>query len=325
MTPRRDTPLQTAAKPAATTIVAAGAVCWRLVDGKVRVLLIHRDYHHDVSLPKGKVDSGESTPQTAVREIREETGYSVALGAPLGTAEYLLPGGRDKVVHYWAAEIGDAEFAAAGSFVPNDEVQKIEWVPLAKARAQLTYERDAEILDRFADRVAADQARTFAIVALRHAKTVAPGEWSGADATRPLLPVGRKQAKTIAPGIASWRPARIISSTAARCLATVEPLSAASHVGVRQTDALSQDAFEAGTADVAGVVKKRLKKRVDAVLCSHGPVLPEIIRQIASQANGGYALDLRRFGSLSTGDYTVLHLSRADATLVAIETHGSGL
>ena len=78
-----------------TTVVAAGAVCWRLVDGKVRVLLIHRDHHGDVSLPKGKVDPGEATPQTAVREIHEETGYRVSLGAPLGTAEYLLPGGRD--------------------------------------------------------------------------------------------------------------------------------------------------------------------------------------------------------------------------------------
>jgi 8-oxo-dGTP pyrophosphatase MutT (NUDIX family) len=45
-----------------TTVVAAGAVCWRLVDGKVRVLLIHRDHHGDVSLPKGKVDPGEATP-----------------------------------------------------------------------------------------------------------------------------------------------------------------------------------------------------------------------------------------------------------------------
>ncbi|ARC55881.1 putative 8-oxo-dGTP diphosphatase 1 [Frondihabitans sp. 762G35] len=309
----------------ATTVVAAGAVCWRLVDDKVRVLLIHREFHHDVSLPKGKVDPGESTPQTAVREIAEETGYRVALGAPLGTAEYLLPGGRDKIVHYWAAEVTDEAFEAAGTFVPNSEVQLIEWVPLAKARTQLTYERDAEVLDRFADRVATDTARTFAIVALRHAKAVPPGEWSGADATRPLHPAGRKQAKSVAPGIAAWRPERIISSTAARCLATVEPLSAASHVGVKHTDDISQDAFEAGTDDVAAVVKKRLKKRVNAVLCSHGPVLPEIVRQIALQTRGGNRLDLRRYSSLGTADYTVLHVSRADGTLVAVETHGPEL
>ncbi|BDZ49234.1 ADP-ribose pyrophosphatase [Frondihabitans sucicola] len=307
---------------AATTVVAAGAVCWRLVDGKVRVLLIHREYNHDVSLPKGKVDPGEATPQTAVREVSEETGYDITLGAPIGTAEYLLPGGRDKIVHYWAAEVTDEAFEAAGTFKPNSEVQVIEWVPLAKARAQLTYERDAEVLDRFADRVASDQARTFAVVALRHAKAIPPSEWSGVDATRPLQPTGRKQARSIAPSIASWSPERIISSTAARCLATVEPLSSASHVGVKQTDALSQDAFEAGKHDVAGVVKKRLKKRVNAVLCSHGPVLPEIVREISSQTVGGHKLDLRRYSALGTADYTVLHISKADGTLVAVETHG---
>jgi 8-oxo-dGTP pyrophosphatase MutT (NUDIX family)/phosphohistidine phosphatase SixA len=291
----------------ATTVVAAGAVCWRLVDGKVRVLLIHREYNHDVSLPKGKVDPGEATPQTAVREVSEETGYQITLGAPIGTAEYLLPGGRDKIVHYWAAEVTD---------------EAIEWVPLSKARAQLTYERDAEVLDRFADRVATDTARTFALVALRHAKAISPSEWSGVDATRPLQPSGRKQARSIAPGIAAWSPERIISSTAARCLATVEPLSSASHVGVKQTDAISQDAFESGTEDVAGVVKKRLKKRVNAVLCSHGPVLPEIIREISAQTVGGHRLDLRRYSALGTADYTVLHVSKSDGTLVAVETHG---
>lgn len=307
---------------AATTVVAAGAVCWRPAGSDVLVLLIHREHHHDVSLPKGKVDPGEATPETAVREIREETGYRVTLGAPLGTAEYLLPGGRDKVVHYWSAEVDDEAYAEAGSFRPNDEVQKIEWVPLAKARAQLTYERDADVLDRFADRVARGQARTFAIIALRHAKALSPGEWSGADSTRPLQPAGRKQAKVIAPGIASWSPRKIVASTAARCQATVEPLSMRLHVGVKQSDDISQDAFELGTDDVAGVVRKRLKKGVTAVLCSHGPVLPEIIRQVSAQARGGHRLDLRRYSSLGTADYTVLHLSTSDQTLVAVETHG---
>jgi 8-oxo-(d)GTP phosphatase len=141
-------------------------------------------------------------------------------------------------------------------------------------------------------------------------------------ATRPLAPAGRKQAKSIAPGIAAWAPRRIISSTAARCLATVEPLSARTRVGVKNTDDLSQDAFEQGTDDVAGVVAKRLKKRVSAVVCSHGPVLPEVIRQISAQSKGGHRLDLRRFSSLGTGDYTVLHIARSDGTLVAVETHG---
>ena len=66
-------------------VLAAGAVCWRLVDGKPRILLVHRGDRADISLPKGKLDPGETLPQTAKREIQEETGLTVTLGAPLGT------------------------------------------------------------------------------------------------------------------------------------------------------------------------------------------------------------------------------------------------
>ena len=76
-----------------STVLAAGAVCWRVTKtGVVEVLLISRGRHGDVSLPKGKVDPGETIPETAVREIAEETGYTVSLGVPLGASEYTLPG-----------------------------------------------------------------------------------------------------------------------------------------------------------------------------------------------------------------------------------------
>ena len=65
-----------------TAVYAAGAVCWRFIDGKLHVLVIHRTVYGDVTIPKGKVDPGESLPRTAVREIAEETGLDVALGVP---------------------------------------------------------------------------------------------------------------------------------------------------------------------------------------------------------------------------------------------------
>lgn len=139
----------TARPPQAEAVQAAGALVWKMVDGKVRVLLVHRTQHKDVSLPKGKVDPGETLPHTAVREIAEETGFAVVLGAPLGTVEYRLPNGRDKVVHYWSAEV-DAGHAERHSYEANGEIRALEWVPLAKAAKHLTYEHDAEIVERFA-------------------------------------------------------------------------------------------------------------------------------------------------------------------------------
>src|ERR1700712_110889 len=91
----------------APPILAAGAICWRVVGDKVRILLVHRTQHKDVSLPKGKVDPGETLPETAVREIAEETGLVVGLDAPLGQVEYQIANGRDKIVYYWSAEVDD--------------------------------------------------------------------------------------------------------------------------------------------------------------------------------------------------------------------------
>ncbi|MGN7191519.1 MULTISPECIES: NUDIX domain-containing protein [unclassified Curtobacterium] len=304
----------------AKPVVAAGAVVWREHAGGPLVLLVHRDHHKDVSFAKGKVDPGESVPTTAVREIEEETGYRVHLGAPLGTAEYVLPSGRDKVVHYWSARVSGKEYDRAGTFRPNDEVAAVEWVPIDQARKRLTYDRDVAILDRFAERVAAGEHRTFALIALRHAKTIPGSEWDGPDATRPLLPVGRSQAKAAAAPVAAFGPKKIVSSTAARCLATVEPLSARTHVGVASTPDISQEAHDRGAADVKGVVRKRLDKGKSTVLCSHGPVLPDIIARIAAvTADDSRRFDLRRAAMLSVGDFAVMHI--AGDKLVAVETH----
>ena len=55
-------------------ILAAGAVVWRYdKDGQVLVLLIHRPRYDDWSIPKGKVDPGETFLQAAIREAKEET------------------------------------------------------------------------------------------------------------------------------------------------------------------------------------------------------------------------------------------------------------
>lgn len=304
-------------------VVAAGAVCWRVVNGKLKVLLVHREAQADVSLPKGKVDPGELLPQTAVREIEEETGVHVALGVPLGSIEYVIGGGREKVVHYWAAEVTDDAHATA-SFTPNQEIAAVEWLSIGKARKALSYERDREVIDRFAGLADSGRLRTFAIIVARHGKAVPPGNWDGPDATRPLLHRGLEQADSIAPALAAFRPVKLVSSTAARCRATLAPLCALTGLPLSATDDLSQDSFENHTARILRVVQKRLGKGVSVVLCSHGPVLPEIIERIAAETGTDPDAALRRYAELSTAEFSVLHISRDNpgGGIVAIETHG---
>jgi 8-oxo-dGTP diphosphatase len=310
----------------ATAVYAAGAVCWREVDGKIMILLVHRTVLGDVTIPKGKVDPGESLPETAVREIAEETGLRVALGVPVGVSDYKLSGGRNKIVHYWAAEVTDAAIAAS-TFVPNGEIAALEWVTIKKARSYLTYGTDVEILDAFAKFVDAGILRTFALIVLRHGKAMPPSSWKGPDATRPLLDRGVKQAASDALALQAWRPKRIVTSSATRCVTTVTPLSVATGIEMRRTDDLSQDAYRDGVADVRAVIGKRVRSRKTAVLCSHGPVIPEILREIAlatGTPTGTYIADA---AALEVGAFSVVHLSRSNPSsgIIAIETHSPRL
>jgi 8-oxo-dGTP diphosphatase len=307
-----------------TAVYAAGAVCWRLIDGKMHILVIHRTVHGDVTIPKGKVDPGESLPRTAVREIAEETGLAVNLGVPLGVSHYKMPNGRDKIVHYWAAEVTEKAILRS-SFVPNGEVAALEWVTIKRARTYLSYPADVEILDSFARLVDNGVTRTFALIALRHGKAVPADEWDGSDKSRPLTDRGVRQAASVVETITAWGPSRIITSTATRCVTTVAPLAAATGIEVKKTDKISQDAYEDGTADVRGLIGKRVRARKTAVLCSHGPVLPEILREIALATGttlGSYISDA---ADLQTGGFSVVHLSSENPSsgIIAIETHGA--
>lgn len=305
-----------------TAVYAAGAVCWRLIEGKLHVLVIHRTVYGDVTIPKGKVDPGESLPRTAVREIAEETGLDVALGVPLGISRYPLPSGREKIVHYWAAEVSDRAVQRS-TFKPNAEVAALEWITIKRARGYLSYTPDVEILDNFAKLVDQGVTSTFALALVRHGKAVGRSGWKGRDAARPLVERGVKQAAGLVDTLTAWAPKRIVSSPAVRCVTTVAPLSAATGITVKRDEGISQDAWESGNAEVRRVVGKRVRSGKSAVLCGHGPVLPEMMREIAlatATPLGSYVTDA---AGLEPGAFSVVHLSATNSGsgIIAIETH----
>ena len=117
-------------------IHAAGGVVMR--DGQVAV--VHRPRYDDWTLPKGKLDSGESFEDAALREVEEETGLRGILVRELPATTYHA-GGRPKVVRYW---LMDVEHEA--SFVPNDETDQLRWVTPDEALRLLTYDRDRDVL-----------------------------------------------------------------------------------------------------------------------------------------------------------------------------------
>ena len=118
-----------------SAVYAAGAIVWRMVDDKLKVLLIHRTKYRDVTLPKGKVDPGEMLAETAVREVREESG--IARGRisslPVRLDRHDVPCGRDDDGRALASVHWDMQFVV---LVPNaippvisDESDDLAWFP----------------------------------------------------------------------------------------------------------------------------------------------------------------------------------------------------
>jgi 8-oxo-dGTP diphosphatase len=116
---------------------AAGGVVMR--DGRVAV--VHRPRYDDWSLPKGKLDDGETWEQAALREVREEIGLRCRLGRELDAVHYTDHKGRPKTVRYWLMEV------EGGDFEPNDEVDEMRWASPDEARALLSYEHDRELVE----------------------------------------------------------------------------------------------------------------------------------------------------------------------------------
>ena len=305
------------------TVYAAGAVLWKVVDKELKILVVHRTQHKDISIPKGKVDPGETLPETAVREIHEETGLQVVLGPYLGTVDYIMPNnGKRKEVHYWAAEV-DPTAAERSSFTSNDEIYDLEWMTISTAQEKLTYSHDIDLVKAFNKMFKLRLARTFPIIIVRHGKAMPAVNWDGPDSLRPLMHRGHEQASNIAGGIAAFGPSKIVTSPATRCIQTVSPLASKFGIPLKQQSKISQAKWTAEGDGPAKVIARRLAKESPVVLCSHGPVIPQLVAELVAQTGATSDATFRRTASPNTGDFSVFHIAVTDdgPHIVSVEYH----
>jgi 8-oxo-dGTP pyrophosphatase MutT (NUDIX family) len=122
---------------------AGGVVCRTRDDGSLEVLLVHRPQYGDWTIPKGKVEEGETDEACAVREVEEECGVRGELGEELPTVRWRDRFDRPKVARYWRIDVSAEAASTAG---PQHEVDQVVWLRLPDAIARLTYPRDADVL-----------------------------------------------------------------------------------------------------------------------------------------------------------------------------------
>jgi 8-oxo-dGTP diphosphatase len=286
---------------------AAGAVLWRPAGGGAQVALVHRPKYDDWSFPKGKLDPGEHVLLAAVREVAEETGRRVTLGRRLPPVRYGTNGSR-KRVDYWAATVA----SPASSFVPNSEIDGIAWVAASKTAPRLSYQRDVETLAAFR----AGPLRTVPLILLRHASAGRKSDWRRDDRLRPLDDRGTRDAATLADLLCCFGSARVISSPAERCVATVRPYAARAGVEVETEPAL--EVLKEGAVDdpeAVKVVAQFAAADQPVVICAHRENLPLLL----DAARAELGADRLPVDPLGKGEFLVLH--RAHKKLATFERY----
>jgi 8-oxo-dGTP diphosphatase len=269
---------------------AAGAVLWRRGPTDLEFALVHRPRYDDWSFPKGKLKTGEHVLRAVVREVEEETGCTPLLGRRLPSS-YYLKDGRPKKVDYWAATPRTLD-----PFVPNEEVDQVEWLAFGPAARRLTYEHDVELLREAAN----GPLKTTPYVVLRHG---------------PAGAKGRADAFALARVFEGLGPLRPISSATARCLETVLPY--ALHTDVTVT---TDRAFTVGTSDPVTATNRMIELLADrepVLVCTHGEIISGLVTGLCARLGAKEPEE----PALRKGSFWILHM--AEGTLISMERHAA--
>ena len=100
-------------------------------------------------LAKGGVEEGESMEQAAIREVLEETGFTVELEGSLGETKYFYVWGDARIrktVHFFLMR-----FTGGDPDDRDDEMEEVRWFPLERALKRAAYRGEREILERAAE------------------------------------------------------------------------------------------------------------------------------------------------------------------------------
>lgn len=124
---------------------SCGAVIWRKRSEDVREYLILQHAAAHWAYAKGHVENNETEQETALREIKEETGLTVRLHKNFREINVYSPHPRvEKTVIYFLAEANPNDKVK----VQEEEISNSQWLPYLPARNRLSFPNDRKILDQ---------------------------------------------------------------------------------------------------------------------------------------------------------------------------------
>ncbi|MEZ2390819.1 NUDIX domain-containing protein [bacterium RCC_150] len=314
---KSDTPIadQTDHPGEPVAVLAAGAIPWRATKGSLEVLLIHRPKYDDWSWPKGKQDNGETIPECAMREIKEEIGLEAALGIPLPPTHYHVAAGL-KVVHYWAVQVNGTPIRPDGK-----EVDAFMWASPEKAAQFLSNPTDVAPLQALTKAHLNGELETWPLILVRHAKAKPRSSWSKAEGSRPLAVTGQRQALAVERLLGVWKPGRIVTSPWTRCLSTIAPYAKAAGAKVKLAEALTEHSHQRSPKKTATVVEGLFDRQRGVAVCTHRPALPTILETLGEHMGPELQMLLPgRDPYLTPGEMIVCHVARGNGQrVVAVE------
>lgn len=137
---------------------------------------------------------------------------------------------------------------------------------------------------------------------VRHGHAGSRSRWLGDDDRRPLSPTGVLQAEHLVTLLGHADIRQICSSPAVRCTETVAPLARKLGLAIVECEELTEGA-EPEDAVIMLLQRADAAAPGDVVICSHGDLIPRVIRRLA--ANGMRTIDpnLAQKGSVWELDY----------------------
>lgn len=297
---------------------AAGAVLWRERRRKIEILLVHRPRYRDWSIPKGKLDPGESTTAAAVREVEEETGLMPTLGVPLPSVQYYLPDGRLKQVDYWVATVRTKTRHGAKN---KREVDAMTWVTPKVAVRMVAREEDKRIITEFQKIAKRGDLQTHAVIVQRHAAAVSRKDWARGESSRPLTPKGAAQAAALPDMLDAFHPVKVCTSPWKRCRTTIAPFTRGRRLSLSVQEALTEARHAVKPKRARDLVRRALRDTRTQVVCTHRPVLPTLFAEIAKACAPGVASEIPGGKTpLAPAEMLVAHVNRS-GVVVAVEVH----